>query len=105
MLEDAGYEVMQASSGAAALDALERADEQAELVLVDVAMPGVNGVELAAIVRRTWPTLPIVLMTGYADSSLLRMGAEHEILRKPFQAAELEAKLQQAMARNRIRLD
>jgi PAS domain S-box-containing protein len=102
MLGDAGYEVMEASSGAAALDALERADEPAELILVDVVMPGVNGVEFAAIVRRTWPTLPVLLMTGYADSSLLRMDADHEILKKPFEAAELEAKLQRAMARTRM---
>jgi CheY-like chemotaxis protein len=101
MLCDAGYEVVEASSGTAALDALESAGDRVELVLADIVMPGINGVELAAIVGRMWPGLPVLLMTGYADSGLLRKGAGREVLRKPFQAAELEAKLQLAMARAR----
>jgi PAS domain S-box-containing protein len=101
MLSDAGYEVVEASSGAAALDALERAECRTDLVLADIVMPGINGVEFVVIVRRTWPDLPVLLMTGYADSGLLRKGAEHEVLRKPFRAAELEAKVQRAMVRSR----
>jgi PAS domain S-box-containing protein len=106
MLGEAGYDVIEVSSGAAALDALERAAGQPdlvlpELVLADIAMPGINGVEFAAIVRRTWPALPVLLMTGYADSGLLRKNAEHEVLRKPFQAVELEASLQRAIVRVR----
>jgi PAS domain S-box-containing protein len=102
MLGDAGFEVVEASSGAAALDVLQHSDKPAEAVLADVVMPGINGVEFAAIVGRTWPALPVLLMTGYADSSLLRVAAGHEVLRKPFQAAELEAKLRIAMARARV---
>ena len=98
MLMDVGYEVVEASTGAAALDALERAGSRPEVVVADIAMPGINGVELAAIVRRTWPDLPVLLMTGYAESALLRSVAGQEVLRKPFQAAELEAKLRQAIA-------
>jgi PAS domain S-box-containing protein len=98
MLGDAGYDVVETASGAAALDALERGDSPIELVLADIAMPGLNGVEFAAIVRRTWPALPVLLMTGYADSGLLRKGADHDLLRKPFKAAELEAKVRQAIS-------
>jgi CheY-like chemotaxis protein len=106
MLSEAGYDVFEVSSGAAALDALERAGGQPNLVLpalvlADIAMPGINGVEFAAIVRRTWPTLPVLLMTGYADSGLLRKNTEHEVLRKPFQATELEASLHRAIVRVR----
>jgi len=101
MLSDAGYEVVEAASGATALDMLERADSQTELVVADVVMPGLNGVELAAIIRRTWPTLPVLLMTGYADSRLVHPGATLDLLRKPFQAAELEAKVQQTIMRSR----
>jgi signal transduction histidine kinase/CheY-like chemotaxis protein len=99
MLNDAGYDVMEAPSGAAALDALERANSQTALVLADIAMPGINGVEFAAIVRRTWPALPVLLMTGYADLDLLRTGRNLDVLRKPFTAAELQAKVQRALDR------
>jgi PAS domain S-box-containing protein len=101
MLSDAGYEVGEVSSGAAALDALKHSGRRAELVVADVAMPGLNGVELAAIVQRLWPTLPVLLMTGYADGALLGVAAGHEVLRKPFQAAELDAKVRRTMARGR----
>jgi PAS domain S-box-containing protein len=101
MLADAGYEVSEAHSGDAALNALQRADCRAELVVADVSMPGLNGVELAAIVRRTWPGVPVLLMTGYADSALLGQAAGHEVLRKPFQAMELDAKVRRAMAGRR----
>jgi PAS domain S-box-containing protein len=99
MLADTGYEVSEASSGAAGLDALERGGGRIGLVVADVVMPGLNGVEFAAIIRRTWPDLPVLLMTGYADSALLGMSAGHEVLRKPFQAAELDAKVRRAIAR------
>jgi PAS domain S-box-containing protein len=101
LLTDAGYDVVEASTGASALDMLERADDTIGLVLADIAMPGINGVEFAAIIRRTWPTLPVLLMTGYADSSLLQNCADHEVLRKPFGTGELEAKVEWAVARSR----
>jgi PAS domain S-box-containing protein len=101
MLSDSGYQVVAAASAAAALDALERPDSRTELVVADIAMPGINGMEFAAIVRRMWPALPVVLMTGYADSAILRHESGHEVLRKPFLAAELDAKVQLALARSR----
>jgi PAS domain S-box-containing protein len=103
MLSDAGYEVVEASTGAAALDVLQQAEDQTDLVVAGIGMPGINGVELAALVQRTWPALPVLLITGYADSHLLRKGTEHEVLRKPFQAAELDSKVRQAIVRGRER--
>ncbi|MDQ2763255.1 MAG: response regulator, partial [Pseudomonadota bacterium] len=93
--------VVEATSGASALDALERAGGQTALVLADVAMPGINGVDFAAIVGRTWPAIPVLLMTGYANSDLLREGDGQEVLRKPFTAGELQKKVAQMMARTR----
>jgi len=59
-------------------------------------------VEFAAIVRRTWPALPVLLMTGYADSGLLRAGAEHDVLHKPFGAAQLEEMVAKVVDRGRV---
>lgn len=101
MLTNAGYEVVEASSGAAALDALDHSDGQTALVVADIAMPGINGVEFAALVRRTYPHLPVLLMTGYADSDLLAADAP-DVLRKPFHAIELEAKVRWALSRRAL---
>jgi PAS domain S-box-containing protein len=100
MLSDAGYEVGEVSSGAAALDALKRSGSRTDLMVADVALPGLDGVTLAAIVQRTWPGLPVLLMTGYADEAQSGLAVGHDVLRKPFQAAELDAKVRRAIGRS-----
>ena len=99
MLRDAGYEVTEAASGSAALDLLAAEGTPAAMV-VDVAMPVMTGVELADIVKRNSPTLPVVFMTGYAATSLLPALSRHDVLRKPFQASDLA--LSVARARRRL---
>jgi PAS domain S-box-containing protein len=67
LLEEAGYTVKTATSGNEAL-ALLRAGEQIDLVFTDIMMPdGMNGVELARLVREEFPGVFILLATGYAD--------------------------------------
>ena len=77
-----------------AQEALERLDsEEIDLVLSDVVMPGMSGVELARAIQRTHPDVPILLATGYSDE-IVRRGSEFAVLAKPFGAADLS----QAMA-------
>ena len=66
MLEDLGHVATEAASGEAAWQVL-CADEAIDLVITDHAMPGMTGTELAARIRRSWPELPIVIATGYAE--------------------------------------
>lgn len=66
VLEDLGHDVRVALSGAKALDLL-RADPNIELVITDLAMPIMTGLELAERIRATWPRMPILLATGYGD--------------------------------------
>jgi CheY-like chemotaxis protein len=81
-----------AGSGAAALSLLrERSD--ITLLLVDFAMPGMNGAELAQLVRRQRPALPIVFVTGYADLAALRDVPEDFIINKPYRDDDLARKL------------
>jgi PAS domain S-box-containing protein len=101
MLREAGHDVVEVASAAAALDILTQSTTRAELLLTDVVMPGMNGVDLATIVRRDWPELPVLFMTGYAGSGLLPADANDNVLRKPFQAVELATKVLQAVAQTR----
>ncbi|HET8995761.1 MAG TPA: response regulator, partial [Acetobacteraceae bacterium] len=68
ILEDLGYEVREASSGDAALEALER-NPRVDLMMVDVSMPGMNGVDLTRVVHQKRPEVPVLLVTGYADGA------------------------------------
>jgi CheY-like chemotaxis protein len=89
-LEAVGYAVIQAADGA---EALRRLDEQApDLLIVDFAMPGLNGVDVVKEAWRRAPDLPILLATGYADMKAVDavMGRDR-ILRKPFKVDDLEA--------------
>ncbi|MDB5427159.1 MAG: sensor histidine kinase [Phenylobacterium sp.] len=88
-LELLGYRALTADSGAAALAILER--ERPDLMLFDYAMPGMNGAELAGIVRTRWPDAPIVFASGHADTAAVEaaLGGQARILRKPFSVETL----------------
>jgi CheY-like chemotaxis protein len=80
--------VAEAAHGQAGIDALERAVP--DLMIVDYAMPGMTGAEVAAQALRRRPDLPIVFATGYAETAALAGElACLPVLRKPFQMAEL----------------
>ena len=106
MLEDLGHVVIEALSGARALDML-RLGAKVDVVVTDHAMPGMTGSELARQIRQHWPSLPIILATGYAE---LPNGEEPGLprLAKPYLQSELAAQIAKALAgtaANVIQLD
>jgi CheY-like chemotaxis protein len=90
-LEGLGCSVVSAASGAEGLQALR--ERRPDLILMDYAMPGMNGADAARAARLVHPDLPIVFVTGYAESERLEsaLGGEVPVLRKPFTLAELAA--------------
>ncbi|WP_114649057.1 PAS-domain containing protein [Pseudothauera hydrothermalis] len=96
-LTELGYPVIEAGDGLEARSLLEQVDDIAILV-TDTVMPGgLNGRELAAHARALRPTLPILLITGYACQTTQDDGADRDIpvLRKPFDRAALERALRE----------
>jgi signal transduction histidine kinase len=92
ILGDLGYRVIEAGSGGAALELLDR-EGHIDVMLVDFAMPGMNGAEVAREARARRPEVPILFVTGYADTTALKETDEDVILRKPYMEQELAAKL------------
>lgn len=91
-LRELGYRVVEADSGGRALDIL--ADGEAfDLLLLDYAMPGMNGAELAREARRLRPDTPVMFITGFADLGALGDVGEERIVSKPYSDAELAAKV------------
>ncbi|MGK6323327.1 response regulator [Sphingomonas sp. DT-51] len=89
MLRDLGHRVTEANDGAAALAALD-AGLEVDAVMTDYMMPRMNGAELAAEVHRRRPSLPVLVVTGYAGGDLA-LGLPQ--LAKPFRQVDLAAAL------------
>ncbi len=104
ILQEAGYRVIEAGSGGAALDMIE-SEGDFELLVLDYAMPGMNGGEVARAVRQKRPALSILFVTGYADLDALKDVGEDRIVQKPFRDDELVLKVQQAIGRPWAKLD
>jgi signal transduction histidine kinase len=83
-----GYVVTQAHDGKTGLGRLT--DDRPDLLMVDFAMPGMNGIDVIAAARKVRDDLPVILATGYADVDISRLAVRRcSILRKPFQLDEL----------------
>ncbi|MDP8914394.1 MAG: PAS domain S-box protein [Pseudomonadota bacterium] len=93
-----GYSVAEADCGEAGLRRLE--ESRPDLVLLDYAMPGMHGADVARIARERDPSLPIVFVTGYAVSDQLEaaLGRDVPVLRKPFTVAQLAALVEEQLA-------
>jgi DNA-binding NtrC family response regulator len=92
VLEDCGDRVALALHAYQALDILSQVNGAVRLVLTDVRMPGLSGVELLQRVRSRWPEVPCLCMTGYAEEheTLAALMPPCPLLRKPFSMLELE---------------
>jgi PAS domain S-box-containing protein len=100
LLRSAGFGTLMAANGEAALQQLAQHPQDVVLVLMDVMMPVLGGIEAAQHMQRDYPGLPILLMSGYAPESSLHPGLS--LLHKPFTRESLlqavEAVLQAASA-------
>ena len=99
VLIDAGYRCTLAETIEQALDHL-REDAGIHLLLTDVGLPGISGRELADMARTYRPGLPVLLMTGYAETALDRqafLDTGMDLLIKPFQIAELLDKVRRTL--------
>jgi signal transduction histidine kinase len=96
MLHEIGHVVLEAGSGGAALDVLQR-EAGIDLLIVDFAMPGMNGAEVAYQAHTQQPNLPVLFVTGFADRGALAGVDDAYIVGKPFYYDELAGKVQFAL--------
>ena len=93
-LQALGHRVLARPDGAAALEILAGSDE-VDVLITDYAMEGMNGVDLIHKARSLRPSLPVILITGYAD--LTDDMGDIVLLHKPFQAADLVSNLHELL--------
>ncbi len=94
-LEELGYNVLDASNGAAALEILER-DDGVTLLLTDIVMPGMDGKELADRAQRLRPDLKVLYTTGYSRNAIVHNGVLDPgvaLINKPFTVEQIARKI------------
>jgi CheY-like chemotaxis protein len=97
LLEDLGYKVRRVADASAALAILANDEFAVDLVFSDVIMPGMNGVELAGIIRERYPGLPVVLTSGYSHVLAENAHRGFELIQKPYSVEQLSRILRKAM--------
>ncbi|HET8759560.1 MAG TPA: response regulator [Nitrospiria bacterium] len=101
-LTKSGYDVVEADDGKRAVEVINSDDNAlcVDVVICDIRMPRVNGVEAIAYFRREFPTLPVIVLTGFPDvqlaTSLLKQGVADYVV-KPVERDTLAAAVEAAM--------
>lgn len=91
-----GYEVDTAENGRRGLELIEAQAGGYNAVLLDLAMPVMDGTAALKVIREKYPTLPVLLMSGYLSTKLdplVDMGGPTSIIQKPFSLTDLQDKL------------
>ena len=99
-LVDDGHEVVVSADGAEAAETLLREGGRFDLLLTDIKMPVMDGIALALAAARDFPTLPVVLMTGFADQRERAAGLSaivRDVIAKPFSLAQLRSAVTAAL--------
>jgi signal transduction histidine kinase/ActR/RegA family two-component response regulator len=89
LLTELGCAVTEVGSGSAAVEVFERNPTGIDMALIDFSMPGMNGSETATRLHHLAPDLPIIIVTGYADSVQLTQSWHGSVLQKPFDLEQL----------------
>jgi len=101
-----GYQCIEATNGIEALEQLER--HSVSLMLTDLRMPKMDGLELLRESRKRWPDLAVVMITAVADVevavSCLAGGAADYVI-KPYQLEDVRARVAQALDKRRLLLE
>jgi signal transduction histidine kinase/CheY-like chemotaxis protein len=101
-LRDLNYRVSEAADGATALALLTSEPARFDLLLTDIVMPGMNGRQLAEMLRRRQPDLKVLFMTGYSRNAVVHQGrldAGVSLLQKPLTQALLASKIREVLDR------
>ena len=99
-LKNKGYEVLEADSAEDAIKILAEDGGSINLVITDVMMPGMTGIEMAEKIGSTYPDMKFIFTSGYAEDAVSYLSTgKHHFLSKPFSLAELSCKVKEVLSK------
>ncbi|GJL65283.1 MAG: hypothetical protein NPIRA05_02540 [Nitrospirales bacterium] len=107
-LEKSGYNVLEAEDGEKAIAEVKK-DENSmllSLIITDIRMPNMNGIDVINYYRKEWPSVPLIVLTGFPDMDMATTMLKHGIvdyLVKPVEAEKLRASVSKAMEQREVR--
>ncbi|MEC4681904.1 MAG: response regulator [Nitrospirota bacterium] len=107
-LEKAGYDVVEAEDGEKAIAEIKKGEHSIllNLIITDIRMPNMNGIDVLNYYRKEWPSIPIIVLTGFPDLDMATMMLQHGIsdyLVKPVEAEKLRAAVAKAFEQREVR--
>lgn len=105
-LRDTHFEILEAENAEQAIALLDDNPISIDVIICDVRMPGVSGVEAVAIFQREYPTTPVIVLTGFPDTDLavefMKKQDVVDYLTKPVDKAKLIEAVEQAAQRRKL---
>ena len=101
-LRTANYDVATASNGTEALALL--AESRFEAIITDLVMPNMNGLDLINLIRRQWPDMGVILMSGYIADNAGKtvLGGKEAFLRKPVSPTDLITTVERVLSKRNV---
>lgn len=96
ILQKEGYEVINANNGIEGIEKVKLYQEQIKLIILDIKMPGLNGIETLRQIRKILPDVPVIISTGYSEEVFNSLDTElkiNDFLTKPFGTKEIIQKI------------
>jgi two-component system chemotaxis response regulator CheY len=107
-LEKVGYDVVEAEDGEKAIEEIKKGEHSIllNLIITDIRMPNMNGIDVINYYRKEWPSVPLIVLTGFPDLEMATSMLQHGIsdyLVKPVEAEKLRASVAKALAQREVR--
>ncbi|GJL63733.1 MAG: hypothetical protein NPIRA04_23870 [Nitrospirales bacterium] len=107
-LEKAGYHVLEAEDGEKAIEEIKKGENPIvlDVIITDIRMPNKNGIDVINYYKQEWPSVPLIVLTGFPDMDMATSLLKHGIvdyLVKPVEAEKLRAAVAQAMGQRELR--
>lgn len=107
MLEELGYRVLTAGTPGEAIRLADKHAHKIQLLITDLSMPEMNGMDLAVWMQTLYPGMKILFMSGYTAEVIIHQGVPEErvdFIQKPFSIQDLAVKVRKAMKSERAQL-